>query len=194
MLKKIIKQDGFITLETSLVFTVTVLIITVFVGFTKAPFQELISDMKEQARVISTRQSSEKIVECEHHFPLGRDPYVSHDQAKQAMILRMKGKTTVKTVSNSSNRRVIDVWDGVAAHQIYYGLRKWDPEIKEQYRKDVLLIQNEQVHFIVWHFFEHARLKHVGPTAELANMLREAGIGYVIHLSENKPSCAAVSK
>ena len=60
----------------------------------------------------------------------------------------------------------------------------WDavPYVKEQIRKDVILLNNPgtRIQRVEWHFFPHTN-GTVGPSQELLDLLQSNGIPYVMH-------------
>jgi RHS repeat-associated protein len=94
--------------------------------------------------------------------------------------LRQLGGFSKKFFRTTQGPRFVDQFVGGVAHESKVGYTTLTKEITHQIAKDVELKATGQIESSVWHFYTSPATGRIGPSAPLAQALRDAGIDFVL--------------
>ncbi len=163
-----------------------VLLLPLLTGILFWVVQEIRVDLTKWGGVFEEMKQFREVFVCDPIGSTTRFQYPSHDAVLDEMLKRWHAKTIVMMVPGTDRRRVIDAWDGKVAHQIYFGEKTYNADVRGQLEKDKVLIQNHMVRHVIWHFFASMKSASFGPNDELRNELVRSGVGWMIYPLPNQ--------
>src|SRR5690606_20797417 len=101
----------------------------------------------------------------------------THDQARAYLQQVVHGHFHKIDTVDVGHWREIDALDGNGiAHQVYYGYKNLDSDMKYQLLKDKEIVSKGLVNGVVWHFFMRKSDQKIGLSEQLRSELEARGI------------------